>query len=499
MIYVIGSGPSGVSISKSLLNQGLEVTILDVGLIFKKSKKKPTKNKFNRKLAYGSTFAYKEEGIKEFSSSYAKGGLSNVWGAAISPFTEDEISDWPISLKDLSGPYQNIASLINVAGHNEEQVNFCKLFNKNLVKIKPSNEAMAIYSCMGKNITYLNKNGINVDFSRLAFTFHSSSVTECTLCGKCLEGCPEGLLYNSVSTLNFLKKNKNFTYIDDIEVISLSESKSHVTISSKEFKTQKIRQFQATRVYLAAGVLSTAKILLSSFENNNVSLSIKSSQYFLFPGLITGKLGKNKSSDNHAMSQLFIKIYGSFLKKNPAHLQMYTKSDFLFESFKSKVNFLPSFIINYFKKYLDRVVIFQGYLHSHETSSRYLHYSVDLETKKNKLRISNSKYDRSTKKIVRKILLQLYKNKSKIGFLTLPFLYSIGNFGYGFHVGSSFPMSKNPQGSQSDIYGRPYGLKKIHIVDASIFPSIPASTITYTVMANSYRIGDLYADYKNDN
>jgi choline dehydrogenase-like flavoprotein len=83
--------------------------------------------------------------------------------------------------------------------------------------------------------------------------------------------------------------------------------------------------------------------------------------------------------------------------------------------------------------------------------------------------------------------------------LTLPFLYSIGNFGYGFHVGSSFPMSKTPQGSQSDIYGRPYGLKKIHIVDASIFPSIPASTITYTVMANSYRIGDLYADYKNDN
>ena len=91
------------------------------------------------------------------------------------------------------------------------------------------------------------------------------------------------------------------------------------------------------------------------------------------------------------------------------------------------------------------------------------------------------------------------KNKSKIGFLTLPFLYSMGNFGYGFHVGSSFPMSKTPKGRQSDIYGRPYGLKKIHIVDASIFPSIPASTITYTVMANSYRIGDLYADYKDDN
>ena len=498
MIYVIGSGPSGVSISMSLLNQGLKVTILDVGLTIEQNKQKSTDNKLKRKLAYGSLFAYKEEGIKEFSASYAKGGLSNVWGAAISPFNEEEISDWPINLKDLSSSYQKVASLMSIAGHTESQEDYCTLFKTDLLKIKPSSEAMAIYSCIEKNSFSLNKNSINANFSRLAFSLPSNSNSLCNLCGKCLEGCPERLIYNSVSTLNSLKNNKNFNYLDNIEVLSLNESKHEVTIYSKDLISQKSRKFKGDRVYLASGVLSTAKILLGSFEKKAVSIPIKSSQYFIFPGFITRKLSNKKSEDNHAMSQLFLKINSSSLKGNSAHLQMYTKSDFLFESFKSRVFFLPNFLINFFKFFFNRILIFQGYLHSDEISQRFLKYIIDSETGNSKLIISDPKYDHNIRKVVRKILFKLYKSKSKLGFWTLPFLYSIGKFGYGFHVGGTFPMSKNPEGNQSDIFGRPYNKKRIHIVDASLFPSIPASTITYTVMANSYRIGDSYTDYNRD-
>ena len=41
----------------------------------------------------------------------------------------------------------------------------------------------------------------------------------------------------------------------------------------------------------------------------------------------------------------------------------------------------------------------------------------------------------------------------------------------------------------TDHLGRLYGFKNIHIVDASVFPSIPSATITYSIMANAYRIG----------
>jgi hypothetical protein len=68
-----------------------------------------------------------------------------------------------------------------------------------------------------------------------------------------------------------------------------------------------------------------------------------------------------------------------------------------------------------------------------------------------------------------------------------------GEPGRGFHTGSSFPMSKSPNGLESDLLGRPAGLTRTHVVDSSVLPSIPATTITFTVMANAHRIGQAVA------
>jgi choline dehydrogenase-like flavoprotein len=44
------------------------------------------------------------------------------------------------------------------------------------------------------------------------------------------------------------------------------------------------------------------------------------------------------------------------------------------------------------------------------------------------------------------------------------------------------------------VLGRPAGWRRIHLVDASVFPTIPATTITYTAMANAHRIAAAAAD-----
>ena len=49
---------------------------------------------------------------------------------------------------------------------------------------------------------------------------------------------------------------------------------------------------------------------------------------------------------------------------------------------------------------------------------------------------------------------------------------------------------------ETDIFGRPYQFDNVHIVDSSIFPSIPAGPITLTVMANSLRIADNFDKIK---
>jgi choline dehydrogenase-like flavoprotein len=49
-------------------------------------------------------------------------------------------------------------------------------------------------------------------------------------------------------------------------------------------------------------------------------------------------------------------------------------------------------------------------------------------------------------------------------------------------------MTRSPQGWQSDALGRPRGLTKIHVVDASVLPEIPSGPVTLTIMANAHRI-----------
>jgi choline dehydrogenase-like flavoprotein len=49
-------------------------------------------------------------------------------------------------------------------------------------------------------------------------------------------------------------------------------------------------------------------------------------------------------------------------------------------------------------------------------------------------------------------------------------------------------MTDQPKDFQSDTAGRPHGFSRVHVVDASVFPSIPAPNLTFTVMANARRI-----------
>ena len=66
--------------------------------------------------------------------------------------------------------------------------------------------------------------------------------------------------------------------------------------------------------------------------------------------------------------------------------------------------------------------------------------------------------------------------------------------GRGFHTGGGFRMRDRPTGLESDLLGRPAGLQRVHLVDASVFPSMPAITIMLTVMANAQRIAAVWEE-----
>ncbi len=90
---------------------------------------------------------------------------------------------------------------------------------------------------------------------------------------------------------------------------------------------------------------------------------------------------------------------------------------------------------------------------------------------------------------VKRAMSKLFKNGRRIGAGPVPFMLKMTEPGRSFHCGGSFPMSRQPGPFQTDLLGRVPGWERVHAVDATVLPSIPATTITLSVMANAHRIG----------
>ena len=92
-----------------------------------KSTLQPNTNGVETKLSFGSRYPYEipksgpawnvRGGLKP---SFALGGLSTVWGASVLPYRQDEITKWPITLKELEPHYRAVLAETGVAGVRDD-------------------------------------------------------------------------------------------------------------------------------------------------------------------------------------------------------------------------------------------------------------------------------------------------------------------------------------------------------------------------------------------
>ena len=90
---------------------------------------------------------------------------------------------------------------------------------------------------------------------------------------------------------------------------------------------------------------------------------------------------------------------------------------------------------------------------------------------------------------MKRVVRELLKNTRAFGGIVLPALLQVTEPGRGFHSAGSLPMRAQPGEFECDTLGRPFGWSRLHVVDASVLPSMPATTVTFSVMANAHRIG----------
>jgi ferredoxin len=517
MHCVIGSGPAGVACAKALRARGANMFMLDAGIELETERArivrqlagtKPAAWNPNQiaalksgmaadttgvplKLLFGSDFPYRETEEKipwqgrgiSFRPSLAFGGLSNVWGAAMLPYRDDDLADWPIKTSSLAQHYRAVTEFTGLAAQPDDLEELFPLHCDQPHALQPSRQANLLLRNLKHHRDKLRERGWHFGRARLAVrATDNAKGGGCIHCGFCLHGCPYGCIYNSADTVRELCAQKNFSYQRDVIVTSLRENSEKVFIEGFHRETRAPFSFEAERVYLAAGVIPTAQILLRSQNAYDHALKLRDSQYFLFPLVLARRTHDVQAEALYTLSQLFIELNNPQISRRTVHLQVYTYSDIIGQAVRKSLGPLKMFA----RQLEERMVVVQGYLHSDESPT--IAMTLKRRGEKDFLQL-DAQPNPETRRTVKKVLCEMLRQMRRLGGIVVPPMLQLAEPGRGFHSGGSIPMRENPKPFESDCLGRPHGWSRVHCVDASVLPGVPATTITFSVMANAHRIG----------
>ena len=473
---IIGSGPSAVAAAAMLIELGKKPCIVDAGAIpnsdaenlkirRRNGDKDTTKNGVARnqeKTWFNSTFPYEQntnsnvEYSKDVSvrGSFAKGGLSAVWGAT-SSMTWD-YSSWPTSCIPSEADVAFVANILGPSVTTDKHSEDCK--NREIPGSVNSSLLMKTFTENDREHLF------SVEASKLAI---SSKVDEsgCVVCGSCLNGCAWDAIWETKPIIDTWHGQGRIDYLPGVYVEKLKEFENTIGINVKSSSMKDINLF-AKKVIVAAGVIPTAAILLRSEIVDNVKIKDSSTAF----GVMFNFGIKKNERKHHNLSQFWVRSRD----KNSFMAQIYPSSTEFTERIFSE--FRTAWLLRWFiRPLLHRTNPLISYVDDSHSGT------LAMSVEKSRIIVSvNSKPNNNFHKSELKKISKVF---CKSRYLLPVFLTRFSNPGTGYHIGAS--MS---HGMLTNELGVPVGCKNIHIVDASVLPNVSIGSITPTVMCNATRI-----------
>jgi len=513
-IAIVGSGLAALATAKSLIKRGVKPHIIDAGLeldeerltlVERLSKLPPqewSENDINaitanptvhahslpKKLVFGSDYFYAGNDVRAAISgrgetppfSYAKGGFSVGWGAAVLPADDCDLDDWPIRSKELSKYYEeNLRYIPYSSCEDELSLNF-PLYKSNPSALRLSKGNASILSDLKKS-GLCQKNHLVFGQARLLVSANDTKeLNGCQYCGYCMSGCVYGCIFKANNEFERLAQQGQLIYQKNLLVTSLKEENNKVELCFYNAKGNANRA-SFDRIFLAAGAVNSTRIILQSKKLYGQPVLLKSRAGFVAP-LLRWKKTPIEWPNINTQPGIFLEFKVPNLDNHWVHTQLSTPNELVFEKLKYDNN--KKNIIQNVKKYaMEHLLI--AFCNMHSTHSNGYVLRLEEVSGKPVLRYQREEKDNSlsfskTIRHLRQICRQIN---------CYPIIPLIKNNSGSYHVGGSLPMRVEPKkATETDIWGKPLGFKRIHVVDSSVFPSLPGTTIGLLAMANASRI-----------
>ena len=479
-ILLIGSGPAAFAASLRLLKDtNLDIYLIDGGGKDDSSENNDCmymdsrENDENRLMKLSNKNLdhnfKKIDKIEPPLPSLVFGGYSNVWGGVVSPLDLDHYKDWGEEITDLLNGFREVGKYMKLHSNSNNT-----LYEKSIVNNLPiSNREEKIY----RRLLTLKSTNLSFDYSCLAF---NRVIDEkiCTKCGEYSWSCNNRTVWSPKRYFSELIAEKKITYLEGSrvsKVIRLDSGNINAQLINQDNKSEE-RVFN--KVFLGAGAIGTSKIIVNSPNKIN-TISLNTNDLVSIPYLAFYK-GEPKK---HTFSDLFIKY-----SKNKYHSfgQLYGFSNNLLQLSREAVPLAIKM-----KKYLKPILKYSGGIFLYLDQKVSSTFIVKKEGE-NEVTINRGSKTSLLKAI--RILTNIYINLMRRGIWVIPFVGTFRKYGSSNHYGSQFAMrtatTRESGTFPSDELGRIINYENLHIIDSSVLPLLPSGPITYTVMANSYRITD---------
>lgn len=521
---IIGSGPAAAGVALALSRyRDEEITVVDVGARLSERKKstidrlaslpssewsaeeiesirpkavRSARHSLPEKRSYGSDYPFRDVGqlrgvhalgrANRSVISGAYGGFSTVWGAQVMPLSAAMFKEWPVGLDQMEPHYRAILSHIPFAAEQDDLAEHFPLFGEPMPLPPVHPRTTMVLSSYERHRKRMQSLGITVGHARLAFDSN-----RCVSCGLCLTGCPHGLIYSASHTFDKLIAQRRVRYHDGLVAYHLCESGGKARVEAWEAETNSVRTFEADRVYVACGAFGTTRLVLASLQHYDAPVAFDESVQFVLPALSVKRTPDPRTVKSFTLNQFNMIVSLDDVGRDVSQVHFYSSDPSYLDAMPGplRTRFAHPAAI----ELLRHAALGLGYLPSWASPRLRI---VARQPRGSELLPGleigpeGSASDRIP--MLQEVLRRITRAAPYLDLRPIKVMQFVSASGKSYHFGGSFSHARIDRGGflNTDRVGRLKTWRHIHIVDGSVFPSIPATTFTLTVMANAHRIAE---------